>query len=72
MNDPDLQRLHDAMADQEFIAAALAEAGMPISAGYVPPNEEDLSPVLDSPELDQALADTRFREAALDEGGIPI
>ena len=72
MNDLDLQCLRDALEDQGFLAAALAEAGMPISAGYVPADGEHLSPVVDTRELALALADSKFQEAALAEGGMPI
>ncbi len=68
----DRQRLHDALADQRFLEAALAEGGMPISAGYVPADGEPFTPVIDTRSLEAALSDRRLMEAALAEGGMPI
>jgi hypothetical protein len=70
--DPDRQQLLDTPADRRFLEAALAEGGMPISAGYIPVEGEPLTTPNDAKLLEVALSDRTFLEAALAEGGMPV
>jgi len=54
----------------QFLEAALEEAGRPISAGYVPADGEPLVSDIDRGRLEDALRDPRFLEIALAEAGV--